>query len=326
MSTLEVTCGRCDRRFRVRAEFAGKTTRCPGCSAPITISGSKPAAPPRQEPAERSRPRPRRTEDEGDRPRTPTGDWRPVATALGREQVAVLFVLATILGSYLVMCIGSAAGRASGGVEQSIALTLMLLVLVGPALAASVFGLMARVSAVRAPRESLARGSAVPSLVCGFAALASLVMFGITMLSGMDRSGPSGLARVVAVGGLILSALASLGTFLGFVAQVGIARRSAEVSRAVGRTAGALCIVVVILLGLAFFYTLVSELSTPAYVPQRPGGPIVERPRNDEGPFFAVFGGFLLPVGAAVVLILYHRLLAAARRAVLDEATERVDD
>ena len=325
MSTLEVTCGRCDKRFRVRAEFAGKTTRCPGCSAPITIGGSKPA-PPREEPVERPRPRPRPKDDEDDRPRGPTGDWRPVATALGREQVAVLFVLATILGSYLVYCIGNVAGNSSGP-EQGLVIGVMLLLLVGPSLVAGVFGLAARVSALGAPRESLARGSAVPSLVCGFAALASLVMLGITVLTGMDRYGPSELAMTVAVGGLLLSALAALGTFLGFVAQVGIARRSAEVSRAVGRTAGALCIVVVVLLGLAFFYTLVSELAEPSYVPQHPGDPYGgRRHRSDEGPFFAIFGGFLLPVGSAVVLILYHRLLAAARRAVLDEATERVND
>ena len=321
MSTLEVACGRCDKRFRVRAEFAGKNTRCPGCSAPITIGGSAP--PPRREPEERPRPRPRPKEDEDDRPRAPTGDWRPVATALGREQVAVLFVLATILASYLVFCIGTAAGRA-GGPEQGLVIGLMLLLLVGPSLVAGVFGLAARVSALGAPRESLARGSAVPSLLCGLAALASLVMLGFTLLASINQPLSSELPGVVATGGLILSTLGSLGTFFGFVAQVGIARRSAEVSRAVGRTAAAASVCVLALLGIGVFYTLVTELTEPGYTGR--GGPIGGGYDRDDGPFYQIVLGVLLPVAFAVVLILYHRLLGAARRAVLDESTERVSD
>lgn len=321
MSTLEVTCGRCDKRFRVRAEFAGKTTRCPGCSAPITIGGSKPA--PRSEPTERPRPRPRSTDDEEDRPRAPVGDWRPVVAALGREQVAVLFVLATILCSYLVFCIGNVT-RYSAGPEQGLIIGVMLLLLVGPSLVAGVFGLAARVAALGAPRASLARGSAVPSLLCGFAALASLVMLGITLLTSIEQQRPSELALQVAMGGLVVSTLGAIGTFLGFVAQVGIARRLAEVSRAVGRMGAAASVCVLVLLGLAILYTLVTELNEPSYSSRQ--GQFGGGYYRDDGPFYAILFGVLLPLAFAVVLILYHRLLAAARRAVLTESAERVND
>jgi hypothetical protein len=73
----------------------------------------------------------------------------------------------------------------------------------------------------------------------------------------------------------------------------------------------------VVLLGLAFLFTLMSELSTPSHS---------GRHRDDEELFISIFGGFLLPVGLAVVLIMYHRLLGAARRAVLDGAPEQVTD
>ena len=324
MSTLEVACARCDKRFRVRAEFAGKSTRCPGCSAPITIAGSKPAPAPRPEPAGRPRPRPRPRDDDDDRPRTPSGDWRPVATALGREQVAVLFALTSILCSYLIFCIGNMAGRSSGP-EQGVVIGLMLLLLVGPAVVAGVFGLMARISALAAPRGSLARGSAVPSLLCGLAALACLVILGITLLASFDRQGPPPeLALQVSSVGLLVSAVAAGGTFLGFVAQVGIARRSAGVSRAVGRLAGSVSVCVLVLLGIAVFYTLVTELDAPSS--SRGGWQGGGRNPRDDEPFYAILLGILVPLGFAVVLILYHRLLAAARAAVLDEAAERVHD
>jgi hypothetical protein len=199
----------------------------------------------------------------------------------------------------------------------------MLLLLVGPSLVAGVFGLAARVSALGAPRASFARGSAVPSLLCGLAALASLVMLGITMLASIERQQSSELPGVVATGGLILSTLGALGTFLGFVAQVGIARRSAEVSRAVGRTAAAVSVCVLVLLGIGVFYALIAELDGP-YATR--GGAFGGRHYRDDGPFYQVVMGILLPLAFAVVLILYHRLLAAARRAVLDESTARVND
>ena len=314
MSTLEVACARCDKRFRVRAEFAGKTTRCPGCSAPITIGGSKPPPPPRAERADRPRPRPRPGDDEDDAPRRAAGNWKPVDAALGREQVAVVFGLLTILGSYLVYCLGSVAARS--GPADGVVIGIMLLLLAGPALVAAVFAVSARVSAVGAPAESLTRGAAVASLLCGFAGLAALVMLGLTLLAGIDHHGPSELPAQVAVGGLILSGVGAVATFLGFVAQVGIACRSAEVSRAIGRAAVACSVCVLVLLGVGVLYALAVEATGPSYPSYGPHG---GRASRDDGPFFMAMAGILFPLGLAVLLILYHRLLGAARRAVRDE-------
>jgi hypothetical protein len=239
-----------------------------------------------------------------------------VAAALGREQVAVVFVLMTILCSYLVFCLANATRGV--GPPEAIVITLMLLLLVGPSLVAGVFGLAARVAAVSAPADALAKGSAVASLLCGLGGLVSLVMIGISLLASIEQQHhQSELPMVVATGGVVLSTLGALGTFLGFVAQVGIARRSVAVSRAVGRTAvgGAVCVLV--LLGIGILYALAAEAMGPSYSPQYGAA------YRDDTPFYQAMTGILFPLAFAVVLVLYHRLLAAARAAVLGETTGR---
>jgi hypothetical protein len=306
MSTLDVACARCDKRFRVRAEFAGKATRCPGCSAPITIGGSKPAPPPREERAERPAPRPRPRDDEDDRHRRPPGDWRPVDSALGREQVAVVFALATVPCSYFAYCLGRAAGAAAGADAAVMVLTLLLVV--GPSLVAGGFGAAARVAALGAPPETLARGTAVASLLCAIAGLLSILVFGLALLARLDAppgSPGSGFLPVVATVGLVLSALGSVGTFAGIVAQIGIARRSAAVSAAVGRTAVTACVAVLAVTGLGLLLALAIEAASNPF-----------SPRHEEEAIASVLFGVLIPVGFAAVLVAYHRLLAAARRAV----------
>jgi hypothetical protein len=315
MSTLDVTCDQCDKRFRVRAEFAGKSTRCPGCSSPMTISAARVPAPPREERAERPRPRPR--DDEDDRSRPPVGNWRPVVSALGREQVAAVFGLLTILGGYMASCLGNVLGG-PGGMEE-LGIAVMLLVLVGPLLVAAIFGVSARVAALGVPAESRAKGTAVASLLCGLAGLAALVLLGLFFLASFDRPQRSELPMVVAVGGLLLSALGALGTFVGFVAQVGIVRRSAEVSAAIGRTAVAVCTCVLVLVAIGILFALAVEATTPSYS----YGPVGYG--RDDQHYLIVINAVLLPFGLAVILIMYHRLLAATRRAVLEERAGRND-
>ena len=204
------------------------------------------------------------------------------------------------------------------GPPEAIVITLLLLLLVGPSLVAGVFGLAARVAAVSAPAEATAKGSAVASLLCGLGGLASLLMVGISILASIEQQGhPSELPMIVATGGVVLCTLGAVGTFIGFVAQVGMARRSKAVSRAVGRTAvgGAVCVLV--LLGIGILYTVAAEAAEPTYSPQFGVVP------RDDSPFFQVMTGILLPLAFAVVLIFYHRLLGAARAAVLDEAAGR---
>ena len=151
MSTIEIACGRCEKKFRVRAEFAGRSTRCPGCSAPITIAGApRPApAPIRSTEEEKPRPRPRQRDDEDDEPRRPALNWKPVDAAFRREQVAVIFSFVSIFGGFFIFCAGN-VGRSTGEMPAFM-IPIVLLFGIGPALATSAFGLMARVSALEAP-------------------------------------------------------------------------------------------------------------------------------------------------------------------------------
>lgn len=309
MSTVDVACERCDKRFRVRAEFAGKTTRCPGCSAPITIGGSKPAPPPREERAERPAPRPRPRDDDEDRPRRPLGDWRPVDSALGREQVAVVFALLTLFCGFLSFCLL----RATAGRENEAVLVLALLLLIGPSLAAGTFGITARVAALGTPPEAFAKGSAVASLLCAIAGVGSLIVIGLAALASIGSPGPNPLPIKVGFFGAILSGLVAVATFAAFVAQIGIARRSAAVGRAFGRTGVAAAVCLLVPLGISLLIALAAEASAPSY-PTR-GYPT----RDTEEVLAMIAVGLLSPVALAVILILYHRLLAAAREAVRGE-------
>src|SRR5262245_46605299 len=235
MSTLDVTCSHCEKKFRVRAEFAGKSTRCPGCSAAITIAGSPSAPPPRPRSEEPPPQRPRRRDYDDDEPPRPKGDWAPVDMAFRREQVAVVFVLIGIVCDYFAFCLTSMFDRGRGRMEES-AIAIVLLFVIGPSLAAAAFGLMARVAALKPPPESRAKASAVASLLCGLGGLACLIMMAFSMMIGFDVQRSMEVPMTIAMAGLGLSTLASVFTFVGFVAQVGIARRSAAVSEAVGRT------------------------------------------------------------------------------------------
>jgi hypothetical protein len=318
MSTLDVTCSRCEKTFRVRAEFAGKSTRCPGCSAPITIGGTKPPSPV-PEPEERPRPRPRRRDDEDDEPRRPAANWVPVDMAFRREQVAVVFVLIGILCDYFAFCLGSSMGSAAR--VEGVVTALGLLFVIGPALAAAAFGLMARISALRPPPESRARTSAVASLLCGLAGLASLVVMAFTFLLSLEGQRPMELSIAVAVGGLVLATLGALATFLGFAAQIGIARRSVTVSAAVGRMAVAIAVCVLSILGIGILYTLLSEITGPSYR----YGPYGNGYYHNHERFYQIMLLFLFPLALGVILILYHRLLAAGRRALQGEPADRYD-
>ena len=307
MSTLDVTCGRCDKSFRVRAEFAGRATRCPGCSAPLTIGGSASAPPSRETEPERPRPRPR---DDDDRPRKFTGNWKPVDTALGREQSALVCLLVQVGCSILAACLQGVAGPA-GPLETLVIIPLAILV-AGPTLAAAVFGISARVAATGAPEESLARGTARASLLLSFIALGCLALLALAALATVDSHRADPLPGVVGVGATIVSVLASIVTFAGFVAQVGMARRSAAVSRAVGRMAIGATICAVIVIGIGGLYAV----ATVAFGPG-PGYYRYSYPNHEGFYNFTVLG--LFPISLIVLLILYHRLLAAARRSIQRE-------
>lgn len=321
MSTIEISCTRCEKKFRVRSEFAGRSTRCPGCSAPITIDGSK-LPPPPPKPSEEERPRPsRRPREEDDEPRRPTMDLKAAETACRREQVALIFALAGILGGFFVSCLGRMAGP--GGGMEAVMLFLILVIAVGPSLVTGTFGMMARISAMSVPSASFARGSATASFLCSLAGLLCLLVVGISIAASIDSHQSDPLPMVISLGGLVLSVIGSVVTFVAFVGQIGIVQRSASVSRAVGRMAIAVAVCVLSLIGIGLLYVLADEVfGGPDYYPGQYGGYY----RHDHSGFYVIMVGILMPLAFGVILILYHRLLAAGKIAVGGELPANSND
>ncbi len=325
MSSLEVACGKCNKKFRVRAEFAGRSTRCPGCSSPITIGGpASPAlSPPRPREEDRPRPRQRKREEDDEDGRRPSLNWTSTEVALRREQWAIIFVFVSILGSVFVACLGSLA-RPSGGLDGPMPYVLVIIG-VGPVLVAAAFGLMARVSALSVPRESWAKRSAVASLLCGIAGLGCIVAFGFSMLISMESGRPNELPSTMSLGALIFSALAAWATFTGFTVQVGIACKSYEVSRGIGRMATILALSTLGMIGIGVLYTLVSETSGPSFS-RGEGGYGGGYYYEDHSLFYSIMLGVLVPLDACLLLIFYHRLLAAARRSIVGAPAPHYND
>lgn len=329
MSTLEVVCSRCDKKFRVRAEFAGRSTRCPGCSAPITIGGAPKAAEVRSRPAEeeRPRPRPRRRDDDDDEPRRASENWKPVDQALRREQLALIFALLSILAGIAMSCLGAMA-RGPGMMGEGV-MIVSLFCGVGPLLATAAFGLLARVSALGAPKESLARGSAVASLLCSIAGIVALVALAFSVMMSIDAQRRDELPLLISAGVLVVSSLGSLFTFMGFTVQVGIARRSSSVSRGVARTGIAIAICILSIVGIAILYAFYDAVAPspppPAYRDAYGGSRSSYTPPPDHSNFYRLVVFILFPVSFAVVMVLYHRLLAAGRRAVTGEVPSQSD-
>jgi hypothetical protein len=310
MSTLEIACGRCNKRFRVRAEFAGKTTRCPSCSAPLIVGATSAPSPTPPEDDETPRRRRPRREDE-ERPPESHEDWSAVDTALRREQTCLLFIGLQVFADLLLFCVARLMGGADAG--NPVMLLIVLLLAVGPSLGAAALGLMARGSALGAPPLARAKGTAVASLCCGMVALLALVAFGGTVLMGMDpNTRVDDNMMMMPIIGVFVAGMAAILTFAAYTVQVGIARQSREVSAAVGRLAIGGTIGVVLLVAgacLILFLTL-------AFAP-----PPQYRGRNNFGPdreemMLAFLLMAVLPITIIVQLILYHRLLAAGRRAL----------
>lgn len=317
MSMLEVACGRCNKRFRVRAEFAGKTTRCPGCSAPLVVGVSQtPAPPPADEeelPRRRSRPR-----DVDDRPSAPQEDWSSVDTAFRREQTCLVFIVVQVVCDLFVFC----AGKMIRAMDSASPFVLLLLLLfgVGPSIGAVAMGLMARAAALSAPRSARVKGTAIASLLCGFAAVLALVAVGLLMLMGLDGNRVDEDSILIPIAGMALAGLGAIATFSVYVAQVGIIRQAKDVSLALGRTAIAGMFCVVLLIGGACVTLFLATLLNPnpyRYNPPNNGfGPGYGYQPSYTEPVMMILLVLFLPLVSIVMLIMYHRLLAAGRRAL----------
>jgi lysylphosphatidylglycerol synthetase-like protein (DUF2156 family) len=249
-------------------------------------------------------------------------DLRTAETACRREQIALIFALLGILGGFFISCLGRTSSPGAG--MEEIMLFLVLLVAVGPSLATGAFGIMARISAMGVPKACLARGAATSSFLCSIAGIVCLLAFAIALVSSIDSQRPGELPMVVSMGGLIISVLGAVVTFVGFVGQIGIVRKSAGVSRAVGRTSIAIAVCVLSLIGIGLLYTLANEaIGEPAYY-RGPYGPVAYH--QDHSTFYSVMLGILMPLAFGVVLILYHRLLAAGKLAAGGEPPASSND
>ena len=157
------------------------------------------------------------------------------------------------------------------------------------------------------------------SLMCGFGGLAALVMIGITLLASIEQQHhQSELPMVVATGGLILSTVAAWARSTGSWPRWG---SPAGRRRSAGRSGGWRSAA-----GCASWSCSGSASCTP-WRPRPPGRvhSAYGRGLSGRGPVLRVMTGILFPLAFAVVLILYHRLLAAARAAVLGESAGRDD-
>jgi hypothetical protein len=131
-----------------------------------------------------------------------------------------------------------------------------------------------------------------------------------------DTQGNDGLPLVVGLFGLMITFFGALMTFGMFAAQVGIFRRSAAISGGVRQCAIGIAVCVAALVGIGLLYVFGSGVLSPP-------GPF-RGPAAHEGFFFLTLG-LLFPIAFGVVLFLYHRLLAAGRRALDGEAAGRYE-
>lgn len=112
-ASIEVTCNGCKRAFRVPADRAGQTGRCPGCGARTLIPNAPPPAPAASVAAAplapTATPAPIELDDAeaNDRPRRRR---RPAEQPNGPPQVVTILPLSLIRGAWLLaLCAGAGA-------------------------------------------------------------------------------------------------------------------------------------------------------------------------------------------------------------------------
>lgn len=293
MNGIDVTCGNCTRSFRVRPEFAGRTTRCPNCSASLTIGASSAPAPRARE----ERPRAQLKDNADDRPNRPSGNWKPLNRAFAREQTAIVLLGIDILADAMIACLGSMTGPNM----PAILVVLAILVTGLPLLVAFCFAVGARLAATGAPEGSMVRGTARCSLACLLFPIGFAIYF---MIGSALASRPTETVGMVSLVGSILSALAALVTFGACVGQTAIALRSIETSiwltRLAITTVSSIVIMAVMLGGWGL---LDASLASPYGYYRLPDA-------------FGPVALFMFAISIAIHLVIYHRMLAAAREAV----------
>jgi hypothetical protein len=117
------------------------------------------------------------------------------------------------------------------------------------------------------------------------------------------------------LGGFVLSFLLACTSFMGFAAQVGLSFQSFEVSKKISQLMMAGVFTLLTLMMICFLYSMYAWYVGPMTM-QRAGfgGGITYYTQRDDSPFLGVLLGFFLPVSIIVLLIMYSRVLGAARR------------
>lgn len=304
MAMLDVSCDNCGRSFRVRAEFAGKSTRCPGCSKPMEIGAPGKAVPPPVRDDYDDAPRRPQKKLENTKNITVSTEWKNAMKGFGREQAAVRFLGVQVLADLVAFCLI----RGIGPLDRMPALLVVvfLLLFVGPAIMSVIMGISARTSVLNLPADARAGGSAWSSMICALGGLFSVLLLGLSFL--MSLEGNRRDSEPLLILSMASGALMTFGALLSFsvvIAQVGIATASKEISGAIGRMAIATTVCVVITLVLGGCISAVTGAFTPHHNPFG-GGPNFE-------PFFAL-AVFSSLITAIVLLIFYHSLLSHAKK------------
>ena len=305
MSTIEFTCSNCAKTFRVRAEFAGKSTHCPGCSQPVRIGEA--AKVPLPSPARKETSAPRRPigEPEAD-DSIPSTEWNSLRRALKREHRSITILGISILTPIAAFILWTRVDR------QFFAYSLLGLISLIPLVILLANMLIARLDAMKVPKglplqktARAARNAFYPAVACFIALTLTMVMgameggsrqFGSPFQS-MRYAGPFFLFLILT---MWFSLTASMTVFSMLITQVGIRLQSTAISRQIANMAWSidvfLFLTCFLILGGGFFF--------------------VTQSRSEIGQFLMIVLGCWLFLLQVVLTLQYRRLLEVAREAI----------
>ncbi len=309
---IAISCSSCEKSFRVRPEFAGRSTRCPRCGSPMQIARTE-ASPrvsqvsPPELPSKKSAPAVSSISVES-RPDT-AKEWKSLAGAMGREQVAVLFASGTLL--MILLFAACSVAEFFRGSDFTLQL-LMLLATTIPALIALAFGGIARIMAMNVPSGYYAK----PVAWLGLLGIGGIVFSVLLLFLSMTTSDRYFEEMGVSVFGLgtILCLILSTSTILILVIQMGIALGSKEMSKALGQFGLTVGVSFLVIFGMIFlvagFVILFEGGGRGSYYGYG-------YRRNPLEVLVRVLIVLPLPILFAITLIAYYRLLGVCRKTLL---------
>jgi DNA-directed RNA polymerase subunit RPC12/RpoP len=305
MSTIEFTCSNCSKTFRVRSEFAGKSTHCPGCSQPVRIGVAPralPTATVRREAAPSRGPIGEPAIDDS----IPSAQWLSLSRALKREHRSVTLLGVSILFSIFAFVLGPRSYR------EFFAYSLAGLASLIPVVILLANMLIARLDAMKVPQGAFLQRTARAARNSFYPALASFIALALTMVMGAMEGGSrqSGSSfhhpRYIApfFGFLFLmmwlSLTASMAVVCMLVAQVGIRLKSLAISQQIANMAWSIDVFLLLtcflVLGGGFYF--------------------VTQSRSEIGQFLMIALGCWIFLLQVILTLQYRRLLEVAREVV----------